>query len=246
MTDNLRHWHALGKTDPAQTKPFRRQGGFAGTAVKPIYTEHKMTEHFGPCGIGWGMDKPEFQIQPANNEMLVFCTLRVWYKDGDQRGELYGVGGDKIVATQKSGPFVNDEALKAAFTDALSNALKHLGVSADVHMGRFDDHKYVNEMRAEFAGEPAPHSASPACEPEQDPFVEPTDPEARKNEARGVFARVRAAISAQRNPGQIDALIATATKNGELALIKEAHRESHDLLMRIAQARKDELTSSPP
>jgi hypothetical protein len=34
--------------------------------------------------------------------------------------------------------------------------MKHLGMSADVHMGLFDDSKYVNEVRAELAHETAP------------------------------------------------------------------------------------------
>jgi hypothetical protein len=39
-----------------------------------------------------------------------------------------------------------------------------IGVGADVHMGLFDDSKYVNEMKEEFAGEKRadkPESANP-------------------------------------------------------------------------------------
>ena len=53
MPDNLAIWNVLGRTSPEHTKGFKRGGGFSGTAVKPIYTEQKMTELFGPCGIGW-------------------------------------------------------------------------------------------------------------------------------------------------------------------------------------------------
>ena len=65
---------------------------------------------------------------------------------------VYGVGGDKVLGKSKYGPFTNDEAFKASYTDALSNAMKQIGVGADIHMGLFDDEKYVRETQREFAG----------------------------------------------------------------------------------------------
>jgi hypothetical protein len=156
MTDNnLRHWSALERTDPAHTRPFNR-GRFQGTATRPIYHEELLTKHFGPCGIGWGMGKPEFTLVPALEELVVYCTVMLWYMDGETetRGESWGVGGDKVLAQQSSGPFINDEAYKSAYTDALGNAMKHIGVGADVHMNRFADSKYVRDLREEFAGGP--------------------------------------------------------------------------------------------
>ena len=67
MTDNLAIWNKLGRTDPDQTKTFQRGGGFKGTAIKPIYTEQKMTEVFGPCGTGWGFTEPRFELVPASD-----------------------------------------------------------------------------------------------------------------------------------------------------------------------------------
>jgi hypothetical protein len=112
-----------------------------------------MTEQFGPCGIGWGMDKPEFQLVTVKDDIAVYCTVSLWYLDGDKRGVVYGVGGDFAAKTNKYGLSADDEAFKKSFTDALSNAMKHLGVGADVHMGQFDDLKYVNDLKREFAEE---------------------------------------------------------------------------------------------
>jgi len=151
MTNNLRIWDAVSKTDPKHTKGFKRAGGFQGTAIKPIWLTKRLTEQFGPAGTGWGMDKPEFQTVPANNEVLVFCTVALWYMDGEKRGTVYGVGGDKVLGTNKYGPFTNDEAFKASYTDALSNAMKQIGMGADIHMGQFEDEKYVRETAREFA-----------------------------------------------------------------------------------------------
>jgi hypothetical protein len=148
---NLRIWNVLGKTDPAHTKQFSRAGGFRGTAIKPIWITQRLTEQFGPCGKGWGFEKPEFQVVPTQTDTLVYCTVTAWYLDGEPgQHVVYGVGGDKVVAQRQSGPFCDDEAFKKAFTDALGNAFKFVGVGADVHMGLFEDSKYLAEVAAEF------------------------------------------------------------------------------------------------
>jgi hypothetical protein len=172
--DNLRIWKALGRTDPAHTKQFSRAGGFKGTAIKPIWITQRLTEQFGPCGVGWGIDEPQFQVVAGDNrEMLVYCTVSCWH--GTPTNKLYGVGGDKVVTHIKANPQYNraerwendDEAFKKAFTDAVNNAFKFVGVGADVHMGLFDDSKYVREVAEEFhpkpdeTGEPKPGKRLP-------------------------------------------------------------------------------------
>lgn len=165
MTENMRLWDKLGKTNPEHTKGFTRAGGFKGTAIKPMWSFKRMTEEFGPCGEGWGVNEPSFQVVPGENkEVMVYCTVGVWYSvDADTRSMLvHGVGGDKIVTHIKANQQYNkperwesdDEAFKKAYTDAIGNALKLIGVGADVHMGLFDDSKYVQEMKQEFAEQP--------------------------------------------------------------------------------------------
>jgi hypothetical protein len=131
----------------------------------------RLTEHFGPCGIGWGCDEPVFSIVPAGDEILVFCTLACWYMDDGKRATVYGIGGDKILVKQQSGLRADDEAYKKAFTDALGNAFKHVGSGADVHMGLFEDSKYKAEVAAEFAEEGAgkPAGERSAAPPPQRP-----------------------------------------------------------------------------
>lgn len=194
MSDNLRIWDALGKTDPAHTKQFVRGGGFKGTAIKPMYANKRMTEQFGPVGDGWGMGEPKFEMVPAGDEILVFCTVAVWYKEvGEDRynKEVYGVGGDKVVSQifakdshgqrvrKEDGqyltyPQTDDEAFKKAYTDALSNAMKFIGVGADVHMGLFDDSIYVREVGAEFEEQ---RKAVEAEVEKQKAGAEPPEPE---------------------------------------------------------------------
>lgn len=143
-------WDKLGKTDPAHTKTFKRAGGFSGTAIKPMWSYRRMTEEFGPCGVGWGINAPSFQVvpNPASEEILVYCTVSIWHEKREQI--VFGVGGDKVAGKNKYGAVTDDEAFKKAFTDAITNAMKLIGVGADVHMGMFDDNKYVNTVADEF------------------------------------------------------------------------------------------------
>jgi len=156
MSENTKLWDLLGRTDPAHTKGFTRGGGFRGTAIKPMWSYRRMTEEFGPCGIGWGVNEPVFQVVPGTDgEVLVYCTASVWYIQGESQSRtIYGVGGDKVVNKFSSGLKSDDEAFKKAFTDAVTNALKLIGVGADVHMGLFDDNKYVASMKEEFSDAP--------------------------------------------------------------------------------------------
>jgi hypothetical protein len=155
MSNNTELWDKLCRVPPEHLKSFKRAGGFQGTAIKPMWSIHRMTEIFGPVGDGWGTDEPQFQTVPGNNgEVLVYCTVAVWH-GGGATGRFYGVGGDKVVKyTRADEKYTrperwenDDEAFKKAFTDAVTNALKHLGVGADVHMGLWDGNKYVDEQK---------------------------------------------------------------------------------------------------
>lgn len=146
---NTKIWDDLKRVPPEHLKAFTRAGGFKGTAIKPMWTIHRMTEQFGPCGTGWGVNEPEFQVIPAGHEIMVFCNVSVWYEKPSQT--LRGVGGDKVLVVQSNGPKADDEAFKKAFTDAVTNALKHLGAGADVHMGLWDGNKYADDADAKRA-----------------------------------------------------------------------------------------------
>lgn len=160
---NLAIWDALSKTDPNHTKGFKRAGGFSGTAIRPIWIIQRLTEQFGPVGVGWGMGKPTFDLVHASEgEVAVYCTVECWHTH--RENVFVGVGGDKAVGKNKHGLNVDDEAFKKAFTDAVGNAFKFVGIAADVHMGLFDDSKYVNDTAREFAAAKAGQGQSEESE----------------------------------------------------------------------------------
>jgi hypothetical protein len=152
--ENLRLWKRLMPTDPKQTRPFQRPGGFKGTAIKPLWNVMRLTETFGPMGTGWGTEQPEFRVVDAGDETLVFCILKCWYNEtdqfGDKRAYLWGIGGDRVASKRAGAMFADDESFKKAYTDALGNAFMRLGVSADVYLGLFEDSKYLMSVREHY------------------------------------------------------------------------------------------------
>ena len=110
-----------------------RLNGF--TDINPMWRIQILTEHFGVCGIGW---KPEIVKQwlesYSNGEVAAFCDINLYIKqDGAWSDAIPGTGGAKFVAKESSGMYVDDEAYKKAYTDALSVACKMLGIGADVY-----------------------------------------------------------------------------------------------------------------
>jgi hypothetical protein len=237
MSDNgnLRHWEALCETDRKATKPFDK-GRFKGTSTNPVWREWLLTQHFGPCGIGWGMNHPEFTLVPAGDELVVFCTVALWYSDqGDKAGYVYGVGGDKVVRIEKNGPFISDEAYKAAFTDALGNAMKHLGVSADIYSGEFDADKYTRPTPAATrAATSAGASRGPSSTGERQP-----QSAGEGRTLSQIRDSIHKALSLADSVLLVDDIL--RVNQAELALINGASKLTHSRLLAYAERRKAEL-----
>lgn len=159
--DNTALWQAVEKTDPAFTKQFSRGGGFKGTATNATYLARKATEQFGPCGTGWGVqviDEEIIEGAPLLLEGVVVAHERVhkvrarlWYVRDGVRGEVEQFGQTQMVGKNKNGFYTDEEAPKKSLTDAMSKCLSLLGFSADIHLGLYDDNKYVASLQAEFA-----------------------------------------------------------------------------------------------
>lgn len=53
-------------------------------------------------------------------------------------------GGSKLAIKEKEGVYGSDEGYKMALTDALSVAMKQIGVAADIYAGLWDGSKYID------------------------------------------------------------------------------------------------------
>lgn len=155
-------WNRVEKTDPAHVKAITGKS-YQGTSPKPHYLVRKATETFGPCGIGWGFSIVDERIEEgAGGERIHIARVRVWYEWEGKRGEVEHVGGTQFSGTRRNGnPFTDEDAPKKSVTDALVKALSMIGFAGDIFMGRYDDSKYVADVRAEFA-EDAQRAAPPA------------------------------------------------------------------------------------
>lgn len=162
MSDNLKLWDSLEKTDRRYTKPFNR-GGFKGDAINGAYILKRLTETFGPCGIGWRfvVDHEDYVSghvlkEGASAEAVTRTVVHVvrghleyiaparageidppWYKTGEQYGQTTMVGENK------NGIYTDEEAPKKSVTDCIAKCACLLGIGADIHLGQFDDNKWV-------------------------------------------------------------------------------------------------------
>ena len=169
--DNLRFYELLRKVPDYALKQIGA-GRLKGMSdINPLYRVKAMTDAFGPCGIGWKYVITKQWLETYGQEVKAFCNIDLFIKvDGEWSDAIPGTGGSSLVAVERSGLYVSDEAYKMALTDALSVAMKALGVAADVYyskdkVGQFDT-KY--EQQSYVAQQPAPQqSVQPQVTAEQ-------------------------------------------------------------------------------
>jgi hypothetical protein len=144
MSDNLKTWLAVCR--PPETALKQIGGGrLKGmTDINPQWRYKAMTEQFGMVGIGWKYRVTDrWQHEDSSGQIAVFVSIALQIKDGaNWSDDIHGSGGSMLIAQEKNGLFFSDEAYKMAETDALSVAMKQIGVAADIYMGMFNGSKY--------------------------------------------------------------------------------------------------------
>lgn len=125
-----------GRAVPPEAQKTIGAGRLKGmTDIKPMWRLAKLTELFGPCGIGWKyiITRREM-VSGANNEISCFVDVDLYYRwEGEWSEAVPGTGGSSYVASERNGLYTSDECYKMALTDALSVACKALGIGADVY-----------------------------------------------------------------------------------------------------------------
>jgi hypothetical protein len=186
---NLTLWDQLEPTDRAYTKEFKK-GGFTGTAINPCYVAKRLTEVFGPVGVGWRFVLEDEKYVPGhtlpngvNGDRAIVHVVRGhleyfrpagmgavmagkgdWLATGPQYGQTMFVGENS------RGCFTDEEAPKKSITDCLSKCAVQLGLSADIHLGLWDDNKWAVDSDELPANKPR-RSTRKTTEP-----AEPTGP----------------------------------------------------------------------
>lgn len=153
------------------------EGGSYGAAglsdINPQWRIECMTQLFGPVGIGWTWEP----VEMAERNGVLFGHIIVRYRDpvsGEMSEPVHGYGGTKFGGRDDS------DIYKSTITDAISNALRYLGVGADVWYSpkktakenQFDT-KYSAPMPRAEAEKPKPQpKQKPAAETKPAPQVE--------------------------------------------------------------------------
>ena len=141
-------WNAL-KQPPASALKKIGGGRLKGmTDISPQWRYKAMTEQFGVCGVGWTYEIINtWSEQGADGVVLAFAKIALLIKIFAEGEDVWsepipGIGGSTMVAKESSGLYSSDECYKMAVTDALSVAMKMLGVASDIYEGLWDGSKY--------------------------------------------------------------------------------------------------------
>ena len=153
---NLELWNKVCRP-PKEALKTIKGGRLAGmTDINPQWRFKAMTEQFGPCGVGWSYTIEKLWTEPGpDGQVMAFAQISLQVKGtltNAPQTTIPGIGGSTLVAKEKDGLRGNDEAYKMAVTDALSVAMKALGVGAEIYMGLWDGTKYREAPTSAHSG----------------------------------------------------------------------------------------------
>ena len=142
--ENMELFNLLATTPDEAKKPIEagRLKGF--TDINPMWRFKRLTEVFGPVGIGWKFVITDKQIIPgADGVVSAFVDILLFYKHENEWSEgIPGTGGSSFVAKESKGLYTSDECFKMALSDAIGTACKALGMSSDIYFSK-DRSKYT-------------------------------------------------------------------------------------------------------
>ncbi len=167
-------WQRVCMTDPQAVKPITGKQ-YSGNSPKPYWIVERLTDEFGPCGIGWGFSILNERMERlSDTDVLHVALVRFWYMLGDKRGELEQIGQTKATyLSSKDRLIVDEDAPKKSVTDALVKCASYLGFAGDIFSGRWDDSKYVASAAKEWEARRAP--SKPADQMGMDAFDEASE-----------------------------------------------------------------------
>jgi len=167
-------WERVKVTDPRAVKPITGKQ-YKGNSPKPYWIVERLTDEFGPCGIGWGFTILNERFERfGESESLHIAVVRLWYvmyiEGVVHRGEFEQVGQTRSSYMSAAGKFIVDEdAPKKSVTDALVKCASYLGFAGDIFSGMWDDSKYVA-----WAAEEWDRRTTPEPEPQPQPMPQST------------------------------------------------------------------------
>jgi hypothetical protein len=158
---NRRFWDKLKDvTDHTALKGFTRGGGFTGTDINPTWRMERLTEVFGPIGLGWGYQVVKRWTETFGTKQVVFTTIRCWYVPVGE--EPYWPKNEHGVPDRREPPInavwtgeqdggtvvdrAPDEVYKQSITDGFGKTSVQIGLASSIYRGKWDDSKYREDQ----------------------------------------------------------------------------------------------------
>ena len=182
--DNLRLYNEVRAVPDIAKKKITggRLSGF--TDINPMWRIKMLTEQFGVAGVGWYIEEVGRWTEEMNGEKACFVKIHLFIRNnGDWSMPIVGIGGSALIANEKGGLKLLDEAYKMAYTDSISVACKALGIGADVYYEKDSSSKYENAQNTKTT--------------KSNPYTGTSQEEEEDNQLLGALQEVKAAKSAQ-------------------------------------------------
>lgn len=185
MSNNLDLWKSVEKTNPNYTKKAKVSGNSI-TSISPQFQIMNATEKFGIYGESWGFKSIELDYSLVNVDFYmdktegVYPNIKITGKEKTTmglvvfkaifyhpKGEFPVINSIDLFTSNKRNK-VDDNFAKKLETDSLTKCLSKLGFNADIFLGKFDDLRYLDDVKKEFsdnkqlnAPEPTKHKSKP-------------------------------------------------------------------------------------
>lgn len=144
MSKNLELWNKVEKTNPKYTKQANVKGNKI-TSIAPQFQIMNVTEQFGSYGKNWGFKDINLDYSLVNVVGLVVFKATFFYPNGE-----FPIINSISLYMDNARTKVDDNFAKKVETDALTKAVSKLGFNADIFLGKFDDLRYLEEVKQEF------------------------------------------------------------------------------------------------
>jgi len=198
--ENLMFYDQLRNVPQGALKPIQAGRLKGKSDINPVWRIKAMTEAFGPCGIGWKYEIVKQWQEVYGQEVKAFTNINLYIKvDGEWSDPIPGTGGATLVEISKSGPYVNDEGFKMSLTDAMSVAMKSLGVAADIYFAN-DPNKSQYDTKYEQQA----YSAQQPQQPVQQVQQPQTQPQTQQQTAN--WQQIEQEFNACKDKASIDAV----------------------------------------
>lgn len=230
--NNMRYYEASRSVPQDALKSFSN-GRFSGTDINPMWRIKKLTEMFGPAGIGWYTEVLRQEVVPVDDgNLMVFVDINLYVNEnGEWSKPIFGTGGNTLKLKGRG----DDEGFKKAYTDAMSIACKALGIGADVWYAndttsKYSD-KYVDNSEPASSSEMAARGSAEAAQEAGNRKLKEMEQkiaEARKNATQG-------ATAALATPEQIEYIKSKSADADYEALMKKYGADLEKLTSAVAE-----------